>query len=340
VQIFTTSPGASNDPADNFNLPTTTWSAGSTDALILTEALPTSHLSYVTEYGTYTLTPEIEWAPTAQYIDGQYVMWFSAQIQDSDLPNCLVVASSSTAAGPYSINVPFCDPQNSGSGMFDPSLFWANDGSLWLSWSESDPLPAATSSIELRQLASTGLTWYTADGDDPTIIRLAYYNDDSGTVETDFPSGIANDTVNGTTYGDGLTQSSPCTTDPVCFPVVENPQLVYNPSSADDPIDVSVSLGAWNWRDSYHTVEFGCPDLIGLPSGDATASSSEFCDTAGAWDASALVEGATNPGAIDNPAGLSVAPDGEDNLWALFAAGSGDDALPRGLFFEPASTIP
>jgi len=314
VEIFTTTPGT--DP-HTYNVPTATWTAGSTENLAFTQdALSTDDL-------IANNLDTVAWAPTVEYVDGQYVMWFSGNTGGG--ANCLVVADSSTAAGTYYVhggpvynNAGTCDPSHAGFGMIDPSLFWAEDGSLWLTWSESKA-DESESYIMARQLSSTGLTWYTSD--DPTILTLAKFSDISGLP----------DTVNGVGYGTG----SGC--DDGCVPVVENPQLVYDATSAEDPIDVFVSYGSWNEADSYRTVEFGCGDLIGQPSEDATTSNP--CDPTNAWDVSALAEGPGNSD-VSNPAGMSVAPDGDGNQWALFAAAGVDTPTPRGLFFEPASTVP
>lgn len=253
-------------------------------------------------------------------------MWFSGKTvpdePDSSVYRCLVAAESTSADSGYNIENIDCNPQNPDSDMLDPSLYSAEDGSLWLIWSENDAFTGAAS-ILARQLSSSGTSWYTDD--DPVVLTLA-------TVSQIEPS---SNTVNGVTYHTAYDCENPDT----CSPDVENPQVVYNPSSTDDPLDVFVSYGSWNGADSYRTFEFGCTaDLIGEPSDDATMSST--CEPTEGWDVSAFVEGPGNPDSISNPGGLSTTPDGDDHTWALFAAGSSESAQPRGLYFEPASTVP
>ncbi|MGH9121073.1 MAG: hypothetical protein ACRDYC_03880, partial [Acidimicrobiales bacterium] len=111
--------------ANGANIITEQWKIGTTSVSSLGDALPSPG---------YPVVPGLDWAPTVRYIDGQYVMWFSAAVT-TNLTHCLMEAVSSTASGPFhTVGTPYCDqdfltlglPLSDGAnvGLLDPSLFF------------------------------------------------------------------------------------------------------------------------------------------------------------------------------------------------------------------------
>lgn len=81
------------------------WTPGSVPSATPTIAIgPTSALQ--------------DWAPTVQFIQGQYVMWFSG-LQSNNNPACVYSATAVTANGPFTAVNYWCV---SGLGMLDPSI--------------------------------------------------------------------------------------------------------------------------------------------------------------------------------------------------------------------------
>jgi len=108
------------------------------------------------------------WTPDVHYIQGKYVMWFSAVVQGIPNPGssngrieCIGWAIANAPGGPFvpasSSSPQIC--QLSHLGSIDPHVFVAPDGKLWLYWKSDDNAAVSAnthSTIWVQRLASNG----------------------------------------------------------------------------------------------------------------------------------------------------------------------------------------
>jgi hypothetical protein len=107
------------------------------------------------------------WNPDVRYVEGRYVMWFTAPLKGTFLPTtrgnprCLGWATSTSPLGPF---VPSPTPvicQVSRFGAIDPQTLVTPDGQEWLYWkSDSNAVPNAhkPTVIWAQRLAPDGVT--------------------------------------------------------------------------------------------------------------------------------------------------------------------------------------
>ncbi len=111
----------------------------------------------------------LNWSPDVHYIEGRYVMWFSAVTRDirhpvtgDGLMKCIGWATSSSPSGPFvpdrASRPAICQVDRGGS--IDPHLFVDPGGSLYLVWkSDDNALPGFTkTTIWSQRLEPDGTT--------------------------------------------------------------------------------------------------------------------------------------------------------------------------------------
>ncbi len=121
----------------------------------------------------------LNWSPDVHYLDGRYVMWFSAVTRGiahgptgDGLMKCIGWATSDSPAGPFvpdpGSRPPLC--QVSHFGSIDPHLFVAPDGSLWLVYKSDDnaSIHPQKTTIWVQRLAADGTT---LEGDPIALIE-------------------------------------------------------------------------------------------------------------------------------------------------------------------------
>lgn len=166
------------------------------------------------------------WAPTVRFVDGRYLMLFSAQPTDR-WEHCLGAATSSDGQVFQPVEwYKTCYP-GSGIGYFDPYLFYAPNGDLWMLYSQEAPIGGPFGSqIRTQLLNPDGLS-----GVPRVNYELTGFADVAGAA--------------GNTGTHAL---------------VENPAMVADP---DNGFDLLVSVGTWDQLGAYSTVEVGCSEPWG-----------------------------------------------------------------------------
>jgi hypothetical protein len=138
------------------------------------------------------------WAPTVRYVNGEYLMLFSASV--SGRANCIGAATSSNGTSFTPVDsVEWCN-SNGAVGWFDPYLF--DNGSLWVLWSEQWA-PGGGSRILTQKMNVSGSS-ISRSGPEYTLVN----------------------------YSD-ISRQNP---NPGTNSFVENPAMVADPSGADDLI--------------------------------------------------------------------------------------------------------
>jgi hypothetical protein len=102
-------------------------------------------------------SPGVAWGPAVLFIGGQFRLYYSAR--DAALGReCLSVAASTTAAGPFvdSSAAPLTCQRTSG-GSIDPQPFVGRDGTPYLLWKSEDNALGSASRIGAQQLTPDGL---------------------------------------------------------------------------------------------------------------------------------------------------------------------------------------
>jgi len=198
-----------------------------------------------------------DWAPAVRYLNGRYVMWFSARVKGREC-HCLVRATSSTAAGPFIVpdnqkgRSYFCDddsfvrgsdsPEPDKVGLFDPSIFVdPPSGRVRLLWSRQWGAGNIFGDIDLTDPTGAGKS---------EIVSMEL-NDDGSVPIIGWPTSVV-------TYTQMAQQLRLADSFPKMgsHAVIENPQLIYNlPSSAQGgTYALAVSFGTWRDPESYHTI--------------------------------------------------------------------------------------
>lgn len=102
-------------------------------------------------------TPLSTWAPTVLARNGQYRVYFTAQVRDTKM-HCISVAVGPTVDGPFRDDgrEPLLCPRDLG-GAIDPSVFVDRDGSRWLLWKNDGVTLRRESAIWSQRLSGDGL---------------------------------------------------------------------------------------------------------------------------------------------------------------------------------------
>jgi hypothetical protein len=297
-----------------FDIPAFNWTIGTKRTSLLFDAMPPGDQ-------WYTDALNGQWAPSVSYIGRKYVMWLSSR-QQSGRPNCLNAAVSlgGSSEGPYKAVYQACAGN---AGAFDPSIFKARDGSLWLAWS-TDHYGAqgevTDSYISAARLKPDGLSFFP---NEPAMSIVTF----SSLTGVSCVYMTHRCTINGDEYSNGP------------HAVVENPQLVVAPRRTTYDgvtfyIDVFVSYGTWNSADSYHTLEFACEDFF-------AGMTDPGCAPTLGLDVSNVVLG--RDAALSNPGGLSLMDLGSRSSltprYALFAASGKALFGPRRLYWMSSGFV-
>ena len=183
------------------------------------------------------------WAPTVRYIDGQYLMSFSAS-PSAGGGNCLGMATSSDGLTFAPVNsFELCV---SSGGLFDPQFFVnPNDGTVWLYYSDEDG--AGSGDIEAQELSADGMSFVGS----PTTL-LSYSQ------------------VSSLNHNEGTNA------------YLENPAFVADPGNGYG-FDLLDSLGTWNGTGTYETIEVPCSSDSGgcQPSQGQVVTGSSYGDDPG-----------------------------------------------------------
>jgi len=107
------------------------------------------------------------WNPSVRYVEGRYVMWFSASLKGTYLPTtrglvrCLGWATSKSPLGPFVASPKPSICQVSLFGAIDPQTLIAPNGQAWLYWKSTGnavPNAHAPTYIWAQRLAPNGVT--------------------------------------------------------------------------------------------------------------------------------------------------------------------------------------
>jgi beta-xylosidase len=117
--------------------------------------------------------PTTVWAPDVQHIGDQYVLYFTARVQDRPSPTqCIGSATASSPLGPFTPVDQMLVCQLDRLGSIDPRGFVDADGARWLHWKSDDNADidgTSHTSIYAQRLSADGLSLV----DQPTIILNA-----------------------------------------------------------------------------------------------------------------------------------------------------------------------
>jgi len=207
------------------NIPTETWNPVDTnDVTCCYDALPT--LPGGIGAGN-------TWAPTVQYIGGQYVMWFVAvPPRNSGYAAEMDVATSSSALGPFTTLTAYYWSRDQADGMLDPYLYQDYHGNWWLYLSIENPSDHSQNLIYAYPLNSSGDAFV----GNPT--SLIDYNSMANAWSQSGGGSLGNNSY------------------------IENPAFVTDPQGTY-PYNLMMSLGTWNQSNSYYTINIACNTTTG-----------------------------------------------------------------------------
>jgi beta-xylosidase len=244
------------------------------------------------------------WNPDVRFVDGRYVMWFTAAEKNAALPvtgampRCIGWATSASPLGPF---VPSPVPvlcQLDQFGAIDPRTFVAPGGQEWLYWKSDDnavlaldkptivwaqPLAADGTTLEGRATAilENSAPWEGRIVESPQMVRarghyyLFFSGNTSGSIDNGIgvsqcmsPAGPCENSSAGPWLGPNLTSQG--VGEESLFSQGGSTWMLYSPHSLGQRLEVSrVAFG----RRGPYVASFGRLPSVGATAGRAAAPS-------------------------------------------------------------------